>query len=83
MHRLPGIEPASSQHRARLATSFTFWWTSCPKERLAPVLRLIRGEDAEGRRGRAAATLVLVQERMHGVTGADEKLARLRDGDRG
>jgi hypothetical protein len=54
-----------------------------PEERLVPVLRLIPGDDAAGRRERAAATLALVQERMRGVTGADEELARLRDGDRG
>lgn len=47
-----------------------------PEDRLVPVLRLIRGEDADGRRERATATLAMVQERMRGVTGADEELAR-------
>jgi hypothetical protein len=54
-----------------------------PEERLVPVLQLIRGDDAAGRRKRAAATLARVQERMHGVTDADEELLRLREGDRG
>lgn len=54
-----------------------------PEERLAPVLQLIRGDAAADRRRRAAATLQHVQERLHGVTGMDEELARLRDGDRG
>lgn len=54
-----------------------------PEERLAPVLRLIRGDDAAGRPERASAVLARVQEHMRGVTGADEELTRLRDGDRG
>jgi hypothetical protein len=54
-----------------------------PEERLVPVLRLIRGDDATGRRERALAALARVQEHMRGVAGADEELARLRDGDRG
>jgi hypothetical protein len=51
-----------------------------PEERLAPVLQLIRGD---GRKTRAAATLEAVRARMSGVTGIDEELSRLRDGDRG
>jgi hypothetical protein len=51
-----------------------------PEERLAPVLQLIRGD---GRRARAVATLEAVRARMSGVTGIDEELSRLRDGDRG
>jgi hypothetical protein len=43
-----------------------------PEERLGPVLRK-----------RALGTLAQVQERMRGVTGADEELLRLRAGDRG
>lgn len=35
-----------------------------PEERLAPVLRLIRGDE---RKARAAATLKLVQQRLAGV----------------
>jgi hypothetical protein len=54
-----------------------------PEERLAPVLQLIRQDTAAGRRERAAATLERVQQRMQGVTGADEELDRLRDGSRG
>jgi hypothetical protein len=54
-----------------------------PEERLAPVLELIREDAAAERRVRAAATLAHVQEHMRGVTGADEELLRLRDGDRG
>ena len=54
-----------------------------PEERLVPVLRLIRGDDGAGRRERALAALARAQENMRGVTGADEELARLRDGDRG
>jgi hypothetical protein len=54
-----------------------------PEERLVPVLRLIRGEHAAGRRERALAALARVQEHMHGVDGADEELARLRDADHG
>ena len=49
-----------------------------PEERLAPVLELIRGDAAE-RRARAVTTLERVQQRMHGVTGVDEELQRLRD----
>ena len=51
-----------------------------PEERLAPVLQLIRGD---GRKTRAVATLETVRARMSGVTGIDEELSRLRDGDRG
>ena len=51
-----------------------------PEERLAPVLQLIRGD---GRKTRAVATLEAVRARMSGVTGIDEELFRLRDGDRG
>lgn len=51
-----------------------------PEERLAPVLRLIRGDE---RRIRAAATFDTVRERMHGVVGLDEELSALRDGGRG
>jgi hypothetical protein len=51
-----------------------------PEERLAPVLQLIRGD---GRKARAVATLEAVRARMSGVTGIDEELSRLRDGDRG
>jgi hypothetical protein len=54
-----------------------------PEERLVPVLQLIRGDAAAGRRKQALATLAQVQERMRGVTGADDELLRLRDGDRG
>jgi hypothetical protein len=54
-----------------------------PEERLAPVLELIRGDAATGRKARAAATLERVRERMHGVTGVDEELQRLRDEGRG
>jgi len=54
-----------------------------PEERLVPVLRLIGGGEAAGRRQRAMVTLTRVRERMRGVTGADEELLRLRDGDRG
>jgi hypothetical protein len=54
-----------------------------PEERLGPVLQLIRGDEAAGRRKQALVTLAQVQERMRGVTGADEELLRLRDGDRG
>src|ERR1700753_3489046 len=54
-----------------------------PEERLAPVLELIRGDAATGRKTKAAATLERVQERMHGVTGIDEELQRLRDEGRG
>jgi hypothetical protein len=54
-----------------------------PEERLVPVLRLIRGDDAAGRQERALAALARAQEHMRGVTGADEELARLRDGARG
>jgi hypothetical protein len=54
-----------------------------PEERLVPVLQLIRDDQAAGRRKRALVTLVQVQERMRGVTGADEELLRLRDGERG
>jgi hypothetical protein len=50
-----------------------------PEERLAPVLELIRGDAATERKARAAATVERVRERMHGVTGADEELQRLRD----
>jgi len=44
---------------------------------------LIRGDEAAGLRKRPPGTLAPVQERMRGVTGADEELLRLRDGDRG
>jgi hypothetical protein len=54
-----------------------------PEERLVPVLQLIRGDEAAGRRKQALVTLAQVQERMRGVTGADEELLRSRDGDRG
>lgn len=54
-----------------------------PEERLAPVLELIRSDEATGRKVRAAATLERVRERMHGVTGVDEELQRLRDEGRG
>jgi len=54
-----------------------------PEERLVPVLRLIRGDDAAGCRKRALAALAQVRERMRGVTAADDELLRLRDGDRG
>ena len=54
-----------------------------PEERLAPVLELIRGDTATGRKTEAAATLERVRERMHGVVGIDEELQRLRDEDRG
>lgn len=54
-----------------------------PEERLAPVRELIRGDAAAERRARAAATLERVRERMHGVTGVDEELQRLRDDGRG
>lgn len=54
-----------------------------PEERLVPVLRLIRGGEDAARRERAAATVARVQESLRGVTGADEELLRLRDGDRG
>ena len=52
-------------------------------ERLAPVLQLIRADAAAGRQARAAAVIGRVQERMRGVTGIDEELLQLRDGDRG
>ena len=51
-----------------------------PEERLAPLLRLIRGGE---RKAQALATLKIVQQRMAGVTGVDEELADLRDGSRG
>lgn len=51
-----------------------------PEERLAPVLRLIRGDSG---RARAVATLEAVQARLSGVTEVDEELSRLRDGGRG
>jgi hypothetical protein len=51
-----------------------------PEERLALVLQLIRGD---GRKTRAVARLEAVRARMSGVTGIDEELSRLRDGDRG
>lgn len=51
-----------------------------PEEQLAPVLQLIRRDE---RRARAVATLRTVQQRMTGVTGADEELDALRDGGRG
>jgi hypothetical protein len=54
-----------------------------PEERLASVLELIRGDTAPGRKTRAADTLERVRERMHGVTGIDEELQRLRDEGRG
>jgi hypothetical protein len=54
-----------------------------PEERLVPVLQLIRGDEAAGRRKQALVTLAQVQQRMRGVTGAGEELLRLRDGDRG
>lgn len=54
-----------------------------PEERLVSVLRLIRGGEDAARRARAAATMARVQERLRGVTGADEELLRLRDGDSG
>ncbi len=54
-----------------------------PEDRLVMVLQLIRGDDAAGRRRRAAATLAQVQEFMRDVTGADEELLRLREGERG
>jgi hypothetical protein len=50
-----------------------------PEERLAPVLQLIRGDE---RRMRATATLEIVRRRLHGITGVDEELSQLRDGDR-
>jgi hypothetical protein len=54
-----------------------------PEERLAPVLELIRGDAATGRKAQAAATLERVREHMQGVTGVDDELQRLRDDDRG
>lgn len=51
-----------------------------PEERLAPVLRPIRGDS---RRARAVATLEAVRARLSGVTEVDEELSRLRDGGRG
>lgn len=54
-----------------------------PEERLAPVLQLIRADEAAERKERAVATLVRAQERMRGVTGLDKELQRLREGDRG
>lgn len=54
-----------------------------PEERLAPVLQLIREDAAAERRMRAVTMLQHVQRRMRGVTGVDEELLRLRDGDRG
>ena len=54
-----------------------------PEERLAPVLQMMRQDTAAGRRERAVATLEHIQQRMRGVTGADEELDRLRDGGRG
>jgi hypothetical protein len=54
-----------------------------PEDRLEPVLQLMRGDETAARRKRAAATLARIQERMHGVTGVDEELLRLREGDRG
>ena len=47
-----------------------------PEERLVSVLRLIRGGADAARRARAAATVARVQERLRGVTGADEELLR-------
>lgn len=54
-----------------------------PEERLAPVLELIRSDAAIERKTRAAATLERVREHMHGVTGVEEELQRLRDEGRG
>jgi hypothetical protein len=54
-----------------------------PEERLAPVLELIREDAAAERRARAAAMFEHLEGRLHGVTGGDEELLRLRDGDRG
>lgn len=54
-----------------------------PEERLAPVLQLIREDAAAERRARAAAMFEHLEERLRGVTGGDEELLRLRDGDRG
>jgi hypothetical protein len=51
-----------------------------PEERLAPVLRLIRGDS---RRARAVATLEAFQARLSGLTVVDEELSRLRGGGRG
>ena len=54
-----------------------------PEERLGPVLELVRGGTVAERKVRAAATLERVRERMHGITGVDEELRRLRDGGHG
>lgn len=54
-----------------------------PKDRLAPVLQLIREDAAAERKERAVAALARAQERMRGVTGLDEELQWLRDGGRG
>jgi hypothetical protein len=54
-----------------------------PEERLTPVLNLIRGDAATGRKAQAAAILERVRERMHDAIGVDDELQRLRDGDRG
>jgi hypothetical protein len=54
-----------------------------PEERLAPVLQLIRGDAAAEGRRRAAAMFEHLEKRLRGVTGGDEELLRLRDGDRG
>ncbi|MFI6170927.1 hypothetical protein ACIBCN_29400 [Nocardia sp. NPDC051052] len=54
-----------------------------PDGELAPVLELARQRARRGRRREAAAALAQIQARMSGVTGVDDELDRLRDGDRG
>lgn len=84
---MPGWEPLSGWSEE--SASYTRYMSAMreelhhlvdqlPEERLAPVLELIR-RDAAGRKARATATLERVRERMHGVTGVDEELQRLRD----
>ncbi|WP_378735228.1 hypothetical protein [Nocardia brasiliensis] len=53
-----------------------------PDGELAPVLELARQRARRSRREAAAAALAQAQQRMQGVTGVDEELARLRDDDR-
>ena len=54
-----------------------------PDGELAPVLELARQRARRSRRAQAAVALAHAQERTSGVTGADEELERLRDGERG
>jgi hypothetical protein len=52
---------------------------SLPDDRLAPVLALVRDNVPAPHRDRAIATLKRVRVRMHGVTGIDEELDRIRN----